>query len=202
MKYAFAAIAACLLIAAGILFRDVFAPRTVDEAAPPAESGGAAPAVVEPVLAIADCLEPERNTAPHLQVSIACEGLRCRFDASATTDDRGVRAWRWTFGQDVKSEATTPYDFPADGQYEVGIGVIDACGLADYRTITVDLAAGESFSCVSCLAPPSTGTSIFPRRNRAQGATPGSRHDGGRFSGRVSRPSPDMDTADGQQTSE
>jgi len=195
MKYAFAAIAACLLIAAGILFRDVFAPRTVDPASRAAESQLPGPTAVKASPVTGACPDPERNATPRLQVAIGCEGLRCRFDASATTDDRGIRAWRWTFGREAQSEVAVTHDFPAEGQYEVGVAAIDACGLADYRTMTVDVAVAEPFSCVDCLAAREAGASKFLRRNKAQGAAPQSPRHHRRFSGGSAQPSPDPDAA-------
>jgi hypothetical protein len=195
MKYAFVAIGACLLLTAGILFRDASTPPTVDQFAPVAEPEAPVSAVAEPSPATGDCPEPERNTAPRLKVSIACEGLRCRFDASATADDRGIRAWRWTFGQDVKNETAVTYEFPADGQYEVGVGAIDACGLADYRMMTVEVAAAEPFSCVDCPAAREAGASKFLRRSKAQGAASQFPRQHRGFSGASAQPSPDPDAA-------
>lgn len=82
-------------------------------------------------LFIADGPEPQLpNLAPTAAMDVACEGLTCTFDGSASSDSDGtVESFAWSFGDGASGTgATTSHTFDADGTFTVSLTVTDDDG--------------------------------------------------------------------------
>ncbi|MEM7393371.1 MAG: PKD domain-containing protein, partial [Verrucomicrobiota bacterium] len=69
-------------------------------------------------------------------------GMTLRFEAAASSDDEGIVFYRWNFGDVSNDESTgtsASHFYDAAGQYTVTVTVVDAGGLTDTATLTVDV---------------------------------------------------------------
>lgn len=72
---------------------------------------------------------PAPDTAPTAAFTSSCTGLVCTFDGSGSTDDHGIAAFGWTFGDGgAGSGATTSHAFASAGTYTVTLVVTDTAG--------------------------------------------------------------------------
>jgi Tol biopolymer transport system component/PKD repeat protein len=84
-----------------------------------------------------------------------CSGLTCSFDASGSTDDRGIYRYTWTFGDGTSASEQSIHTYAAVGTYTVTLTVTDGAGqsASTSQTITVtpppDLPPVANFG-VSC----------------------------------------------------
>ncbi len=90
---------------------------------------------------------------PTADFNAQCNGLSCQFDASASSDDHGVAAWSWDFGDGTAGNgAIVSHDYAAAGSYSVTLTVTDSVGQTDSHGATViaeDAGGGES-PCNGC----------------------------------------------------
>jgi len=72
-------------------------------------------------------------TLPHASFTVACTGLACSFDGSASTDSNGTLvSYAWSFGDGaVGSGKTISHTYPAKGSYTVALTVTDNTGATD-----------------------------------------------------------------------
>ncbi len=69
------------------------------------------------------------NTAPIAAFSYACNARDCAFDSSASSDDAGIVAWTWDFGDGtVSAEPNPAHTYASQGNYTVTLTVADAEG--------------------------------------------------------------------------
>jgi serine protease len=95
---------------------------------------------------------PPVDAAPVANFTFTCGGLTCSFDASSSTDDRGIASYRWTFGDGQSgSGATISHTYGSGGTFTVQLIVTDAANQADSETRSVTVAAGGA-PCTSCQA--------------------------------------------------
>ncbi|HET9464046.1 MAG TPA: PKD domain-containing protein [Gemmatimonadales bacterium] len=85
---------------------------------------------------------PPANEDPAAAFSSSCDGLTCAF-TDESTDDGGVAAWSWDFGDGSGSTARHPsHTYEAEGSYQVTLEITDhdlATG-----TVTQTVTAGSS----------------------------------------------------------
>lgn len=66
------------------------------------------------------------DTPPVASFTATCAGRACTFDASASTDDRGIATYSWKFGnQQIGAGKVVPYTYPLSGSYAVELTVKD-----------------------------------------------------------------------------
>jgi PKD repeat protein len=110
--------------------------------------------------------QPGPNFGPVAAFTFACPSLTCTFDSSPSTDDVGIVARGWNFGDGTGgggSEAIIRHTYSAPGVYNVSLSVNDGggAGTQTVRTVTlgasgaIDLPPISSFvwSCVTPAVP-------------------------------------------------
>ncbi|WP_460605060.1 PKD domain-containing protein [Jatrophihabitans fulvus] len=78
---------------------------------------------------------PPLNQPPVARFTATCSGRTCTFDASASSDDEGVRAYGWDFGDGATgSRPVETHTFVAGGTYSVRLTVTDEYDATDAAT--------------------------------------------------------------------
>jgi len=92
---------------------------------------------------------PPANAAPVASYTWSCaggKGKNCTFDGSSSTDDKGVTAYSWAFGDGTTgSGVSVTHRFASTGQRAVTLTVTDAGSLSGSRTCNVQ--TGTSGTC-------------------------------------------------------
>ena len=81
-----------------------------------------------------------QDTAPVPNFTWSCTNLLCSFDASSSTDDRGIVSYQWLLGNgQAASGKTFSYSYATTGVYSVRLTVQDAIGqtVAIVKAVTV-----------------------------------------------------------------
>jgi PKD repeat protein len=77
---------------------------------------------------------PPANQPPHAEFDVSCTELTCGF-TDRSTDDHGITAWAWDFGDGTSSTEPNPaHTYSAPGTYHVRLTVTDGSGDQDSRT--------------------------------------------------------------------
>lgn len=95
-------------------------------------------------------VDPPENQAPTAGFTSSCSGLTCQF-SDMSTDDSGISAWSWTFGDGSGSSIQNPSKtFAAAGTYTVTLTVTDIGGLSSIASwnVSVSQPAGIVLSAV------------------------------------------------------
>jgi hypothetical protein len=88
--------------------------------------------------ASATTADPPPNTAPVARWTWSCNDRNCSFNGTSSTDDKGVTAYSWDFGDgSTGSGATVSKRYQQRGTYSVTLTVRDAEGLSNARTCAV-----------------------------------------------------------------
>ncbi|WP_223424684.1 S8 family serine peptidase [Alcanivorax limicola] len=94
---------------------------------------------------------------PVAAFTVECEALVCSFDASGSTDDVGVAAWDWQFGDgNTASGEQVQHTYAANGDYTVSLTVTDTANQTAERSETVRVNDGQGPDCPDCTSR--TGT--------------------------------------------
>lgn len=113
----------------------------------------------------------EQPPAVHAAVpSGATAGRAYAFDASATTDNVGVDAYRWTFPSGTETGATVTHAFDAAGNHTVSLTVTDSGGNTVTRNWTVHVSPGATAAGVNVTAsaPDRASAVVAPDRPRGR----------------------------------
>jgi PKD repeat protein len=83
------------------------------------------------------------NQPPRAAMDVACQGLSCSLDGSASSDPEGpLRSYAWTFGDGSgASTASTSHMYAAAGSYAVTLTVTDRDGGVDLASQVVWVSA-------------------------------------------------------------
>lgn len=72
---------------------------------------------------------PTPDAPPTASFTASCADLTCTFDASGSTDDRGIASYAWTFGDGgTGAGVTASHTFASAAPYTVGLTVTDTSG--------------------------------------------------------------------------
>lgn len=107
-------------------------------------------------------ITPPSNQPPVAQFTFSCNNSTraCSFNGTGSTDDVGIAAYRWTFGDGATGRGATPsHTYAASGVYQVTLTVTDGGGLTNALTRTVSLGTATNLPpvaawTVSCLPAP------------------------------------------------
>jgi subtilisin family serine protease len=84
---------------------------------------------------------PGTDAPPTASFSVSCSRWRCTFDASSSTDDKGIVSYAWNFGDGLSSLATsvskTTHTYLTTGMFTVTVTVVDAAGHSSQAQQTV-----------------------------------------------------------------
>jgi serine protease len=92
------------------------------------------------------------DNPPEAAFTFSCTGLTCSFDAGGSTDDRGIAAYGWAFGDATGgSGATVSHSYAAAGTYPVTLTVTDTVNQTDTATQNVTVSTdGTTAPCGNC----------------------------------------------------
>ncbi|HEX9505816.1 MAG TPA: PKD domain-containing protein, partial [Acidimicrobiia bacterium] len=78
------------------------------------------------------------DTPPTPFFTFSCTGRECTFDGRGSTDDHGITAWAWSFGDTTTGSGSfTSHTYAVDGTYTVQLTVTDTSGQVGFTTRTV-----------------------------------------------------------------
>jgi len=92
------------------------------------------------------------DALPVPSFTVDCSGLTCSFDGSASSDDDGLTAFAWSFGDGANgSGATTSHTYATSGERTATLTVTDTAGqsASTSRSVVIDLPPTACFS-ASC----------------------------------------------------
>ena len=109
---------------------------------------------------LADLIDPlgtgERTYAgiapdypPHARLAASCNGLTCQFDASGSSDETGISAYAWAFGDGASTDGVlVEHRFGGAADYPVTLTVTDSSGQQEQvtETVTAEPVGGSSGS--------------------------------------------------------
>jgi hypothetical protein len=92
--------------------------------------------------------EPPTDAAPNAAFAVSCNGLTCSF-TDQSTDDNGISARAWNFGNGQTSTATNPSTtYAGAGSYTVTLNVTDTIGQVDSASRVINCSKkGKNIKC-------------------------------------------------------
>ncbi len=91
------------------------------------------------------------DALPVAAFTVNCRGRTCTFDASGSTDDVGISAYSWSFGDgQTGTGVTTSHTYTASGSFAVTLAVADTIGqtATTTHTVSIDLNPTACFTAV------------------------------------------------------
>ena len=107
---------------------------------------------------------PAQNQSPVASFTDSCSNFICSFDATGSTDDKGVVSYEWSLGKAPDGSASGPTvttDYGHASTRTVTLTVTDAEGLSSSVTKTIDARRDAT----PTDAPPSRGSRTSCERN-------------------------------------
>jgi serine protease len=104
------------------------------------------------------------DNPPLAAFSHSCNGLSCSFDGSSSSDDHGIAAYSWNFGDGGSGNgAVLNHSYAAGGSYSVTLTVTDSVGQTDTetRTVTVSSTSGPCSDCTKVSGSLSSGGTAY-----------------------------------------
>lgn len=94
---------------------------------------------------------PPLDQLPVARFTFSCSGLTCSFNGSGSSDDKGIAAYSWNFGDGSGGNgAQISRSYAAGGSYSVTLTVIDTTSQTDTETQTVIVNGPASAPCSAC----------------------------------------------------
>ncbi len=90
------------------------------------------------------------DNPPTASFTFSCNGLTCNFNASGSSDDRGISSYAWNFGDGSTGSGVTPTKtYAAAGTYNVTLTVTDTAGQTGSQTRAVTVSSSGA-PCNNC----------------------------------------------------
>ncbi len=131
---------------------------------------------------------PSVDNPPVAAFTVSCSDLACNFNGSGSSDDKGIAAYAWTFGDGSSGNgATVSRTYAAAGTYTVTLTVTDTVSQtnAKSQSVTVTAATTGGSPCSDCTTKTGTlasgGTAYDP-------SSTGFASNGGAFKGYLRGP--------------
>ena len=131
---------------------------------------------------------PVVDNPPVAAFTVSCTNLACTFNGGSSTDDNGIAAYAWTFGDSTSGNgATVSKTYSAAGTYTVALTVTDTTSQTNSKSqaVTVTAAPVNTGPCSDCTTKTGTlangGTAYDPSAN-------GFSSNGGQFKGYLRGP--------------
>jgi len=91
------------------------------------------------------------DNPPVSSFTFGCGGLNCAFDGAASTDDHGITAYAWDFGDgQTGSGITVNHTYASAGTFTVRLTVTDTGGQRNSTTQAVTVSGGGTAPCTVC----------------------------------------------------
>jgi serine protease len=94
------------------------------------------------------------DNPPTAAFTASCTNLDCNFNASASTDDKGLASYAWTFGDGSNGNGMSlSHSYAAAGSYTVTLTVTDTVGQTNTKSQSITVSAsssGGSGPCADC----------------------------------------------------
>jgi serine protease len=91
------------------------------------------------------------DNVPVARLTASCTELVCNFDAGTSSDDNGVTAYSWNFGDGNSDVGESPsHTYAAAGNYTVTLTVTDTAAQTDNATQAVTVAEAGAGPCPTC----------------------------------------------------
>lgn len=88
------------------------------------------------------------DNPPVARFTFSCSGLTCSFNGSTSTDDNGITAYNWTFGDGTTgSGVTINKTYSAAGTYSVTLTVRDTANQTGSQTQSVTVSSAPCTNC-------------------------------------------------------
>lgn len=81
---------------------------------------------------------------PVASLTASCSRGKCSFDASSSTDDRGIASYAWSYGDGTAASAGSalvrvPHTYTTVGKYTVTLTVVDGAGQRSTASAMVNI---------------------------------------------------------------
>lgn len=91
------------------------------------------------------------NLPPTANFSWSCSGLQCSFNGAGSTDDQGITAYSWNFGDgSTASGVSVTRTFASYASFNVTLTVRDAANQSNTRSATVTTVSSSTAPCTNC----------------------------------------------------
>lgn len=88
---------------------------------------------------------------PVARFTVACTELTCSFDAATSSDDQGIAAYSWNFGDGSGGNgAQLSHTYASGGSYSVSLTVTDTVGQTDDSSQTLTVTGPSVDPCTNC----------------------------------------------------
>lgn len=95
--------------------------------------------------------DPVIDNVPVARISVSCDDLTCSADGTSSSDDNGITAYSWSFGDgQTASGSAVSHNYAADGSYSIRLTVTDSANQTSTADQSVTVSAPGAGPCPTC----------------------------------------------------